>query len=77
MKISNIEYDSNSEPIELLCHEDYEYYSFERMREAQWEEYPNDSFLRCSYCKLEFPKKRMPETRKRCPNCGAYMKGQF
>lgn len=47
----------------------------EPVRRALWEEYPDWAHLRCTNCKMEFVKEKMPDTRKRCPNCGARMDG--
>lgn len=48
----------------------------EPVRHGRWEEYPDKAHLRCSSCRLEFPRNKLPETRKRCPNCGAKMRGE-
>lgn len=45
----------------------------EPVRHGRWEEYPDKAHLRCTACKVEFLRNRMPETRNRCPNCGAKM----
>lgn len=45
----------------------------EPVRHGHWEFYPDDNHLRCSVCRLEFLREKMPATRKYCPNCGAKM----
>lgn len=47
----------------------------EPVRHALWEEYPDWAHLRCTNCKMEFVKEKMPDMRKRCPNCGCKMDG--
>lgn len=41
---------------------------------GEWEEYPDWSHLRCTNCKIEFERIKMPRTRHFCPNCGADMR---
>lgn len=41
---------------------------------AEWEPYPSDMWMRCSNCKIEYQKTRMPMVSKYCPNCGTRMK---
>lgn len=41
---------------------------------GEWEEYPDWSHLRCTNCKIEFERIKMPRTRYFCPNCGADMR---
>lgn len=45
----------------------------EPVRHAKWEEYPDRAHIRCTGCRVEFPKKKMPMSRAYCPNCGAKM----
>lgn len=47
-------------------------------RHGQWEEYPDSAHLRCSKCKVEFEKLKMPgpSARNYCPNCGVPMDGK-
>lgn len=41
---------------------------------GEWEEYPDWSHLRCTNCKIEFERIKMPSTRHFCLNCGADMR---
>jgi hypothetical protein len=43
---------------------------------GRWESYPDNAHLRCTNCKLEFLKAKMPKSRNFCPNCGADMRGE-
>ena len=45
---------------------------------GRWEAYPSDAFMRCSVCKREYPRIRMPQVVGWCPNpnCGARMDGE-
>ena len=48
----------------------------EPVKHGRWEEYPSPLFLRCSVCKCEYEKSRMPLKHVGwCPNpnCGAKM----
>ena len=45
------------------------------VRHGRWEIYPDSAHLRCTNCKIEFKREKMPDTRHRCPNCGAKMDG--
>lgn len=45
----------------------------EPVRHGHWEFYPDDHHLRCSVCRLEFLREKMPAARKYCPSCGAKM----
>ena len=47
----------------------------EPVRHGRWEQYPGPSDIRCTYCKVEFDKSKMPLARNYCPNCGAKMDG--
>lgn len=44
---------------------------------GRWEAYPSDAFMRCSVCKREYQRIRMPQVVGWCPNpdCGARMDG--
>lgn len=46
----------------------------EPVRHAKWEEYPDRAHIRCTGCRVEFKKKKMPMSRVYCPNCGAKMR---
>lgn len=45
----------------------------EPVRHGHWEFYPDDNHLRCSVCRLEFLREKMPATRIYCPSCGTKM----
>ena len=47
--------------------------SEEPRKAGRWEAYPNDLYLRCSACRMEFYIGHFPLTKKYCPNCGAKM----
>ena len=48
----------------------------ESMRpQGEWEEYPSDQYRRCSHCKTEWPKDKIPRCANYCLYCGAKMKG--
>ena len=40
---------------------------------AQWEEYPDARHMRCTSCKIEYERERMPIWANYCPHCGAKM----
>ena len=46
------------------------------VRHGKWEDYPSDRYKRCTACKLEFEKAKLPKTLNYCPNCGAKMVGK-
>ena len=46
------------------------------VRHGKWEDYPSDRYKRCTACKLEFEKAKLPKTLNYCPNCEAYMRGE-
>ena len=48
----------------------------EHVRHGKWEDYPSDRYKRCTACKLEFEKAKLPKTLNYCPNCGAKMRGE-
>ena len=43
---------------------------------GRWEAYPSDAYMRCSVCKREYLKAKMPDEVGYCPNphCGADMR---
>lgn len=45
----------------------------EPVRHGRWEEYPDKAHLRCTNCRVEFDKVKMPLSRNFCPYCGAKM----
>lgn len=42
---------------------------------GEWEAYPSDQYRRCSHCKTEWEKEKIPRIANYCPYCGAKMKG--
>ena len=45
----------------------------EPVRHGRWEFYPDSNYLRCSICRLEFPREKLPTARMYCPACGTKM----
>ena len=45
------------------------------VKHGEWFPYPNDAYMKCSVCGMEYRKSRMPEVVGFCPNpnCGAKM----
>lgn len=41
---------------------------------GEWEAYPSDQYRRCSHCKTEWEKEKIPRIANYCPYCGARMK---
>ncbi len=47
----------------------------EPVRHGRREVYPDSAHLRCTACKIEFQREKMPIVLMYCPNCGAKMDG--
>lgn len=50
---------------------------YRKQIEGEWLAYPSDAYMKCSVCKKEYLRSKMPHTVGYCPNpnCGAKMKG--
>ena len=44
--------------------------------QGEWEAYPSDQYRRCSHCKTEWEKEKIPRIANYCLYCGAKMKGE-
>lgn len=42
---------------------------------GEWMPYPSDAYMKCSICRMEYLKSKMPQVAGYCPNCGADMRG--
>lgn len=60
----------------LRCVETIPAVDAEPVRRGRWEQYPGPNDVRCTHCKVEFDKYKMPTVRNYCPNCGAKMEGE-
>lgn len=71
--IIDYEYDGRMNLVTVTISDDGDVASFRRERKARWEEYPDFMHLRCTGCKTEFHKDRIPPKSRYCPHCGSWM----
>lgn len=69
--IIDYEYDGKMQLNAVTITDDGDTATFYRGRRARFEEYPDSSYLRCTGCKIEYRKTKMPNDANYCPHCGA------
>lgn len=76
MRIISVEYDSNSNPVNIVCEDDGGCYAFRIIEKGQWIATQSADVYRCSNCKKAVKMDMFCSSsvlREFCPKCGAEM----